>query len=149
MIKRKMKTFIELYQHLQKITNIRKWLSKSWTGKDKQESLLRLFAGLDLIPKLRGFKVCKGNFNKGTIKEIESKRDIFFENNKSRNLKDKGDKSDLTLINNDTIIAFTSKNNKKQKGVGKYDINDLLYIMREKYPKMKQVIGICTRYKEE
>ncbi len=42
------------------------WLNDEndkWQGKDKQESLLRLFAGLKLIDKLKEFDVCKGNFN--------------------------------------------------------------------------------------
>jgi hypothetical protein len=59
-----MKTFKELYQFLQTYDekNIIGWLEKPWKGKDKQESLLRLFAGLDLIQKLKNYDVCKGNF---------------------------------------------------------------------------------------
>ena len=49
-----MNTFINLYNFL-KIHNgksIISWLEIPWEGKDKQESLLRLFAGLGLIKKL-------------------------------------------------------------------------------------------------
>ena len=146
-----MPTFIDLYTTLQKNkdNDIKKWLSKSWKGIDKQESLLRLFAGLGLFSELAKFRVCNGNFNKGTIKGIISIRDIFYENNKPKNLKDKGDKSDLTLIDENTIIAISSKNNEKQQGIGKYDIAHLLYIFTKKYPKTTNIIGICTRYKDE
>ena len=43
-------TFKDLYEFLQicEEENIIKWLEEPWIGKDKQESLLRLFAGLGL-----------------------------------------------------------------------------------------------------
>lgn len=46
-----MDTFIDLYNFLQIYTNdnIYEWLEDKWEGKDKQESLLRLFAGLGLL----------------------------------------------------------------------------------------------------
>ena len=61
-----MKTFKELYEFLQSYDepHIIQWLNERWIGKDKQESLLRLFAGLGLIEKLNKYIVCKGNFNK-------------------------------------------------------------------------------------
>ena len=64
-----MTTFIDLYEFLQsyKKNNIITWLAKPWTGKDKQESLLRIFAGLGVIDKLSQFDICKGNFNDCTI----------------------------------------------------------------------------------
>ena len=58
-----MKTFRDLYNSLQTKDDIIKWLDQSWDGKDKQESLLRLFAGLGLIDKLKSYTICKGNFN--------------------------------------------------------------------------------------
>ena len=50
-----MNTFNELYKFLQlyEENNILNWLEKPWNGKDKQESLLRLFAGLGLIDKIK------------------------------------------------------------------------------------------------
>jgi len=50
-----MKTFNDLFNFLQSYSNnsIIDWLKQSWTGKDKQESLLRLFAGLGLIEKFK------------------------------------------------------------------------------------------------
>ena len=60
-----MNTFKELYEFLQNYDedNILVWLETPWESKDKQESLLRLFAGLGLIEKLNAFIVCKGNLN--------------------------------------------------------------------------------------
>ena len=79
-------TFKDFYEFLQslEVNNIKEWLEnkenpeKTSDGKDKQESLLRLFAGLDLIDKLKLYNICKGNFNKKTIKIIKTKRDIFY-----------------------------------------------------------------------
>ena len=62
----KIETFKDLYEFLQDYEeyNIITWLENPWVGKEKQESLLRLFAGLGLIDKLKFYDVCKGNFNK-------------------------------------------------------------------------------------
>jgi hypothetical protein len=74
-----MKTFKELYNFLKKFgDDIEDWLNEPWKGKDKQESLLRLFSSLQLISKLNGYHICKGNFNLRTIKKIKSKKDIFY-----------------------------------------------------------------------
>ena len=56
-------TFKDLYEFLQtySATSIIGWLSDRWEGKDKQESLLRLFAGLGLIEKLNKYKTGIGN----------------------------------------------------------------------------------------
>ena len=53
-----MNTFIDLYKYLQTIyeePSIIPFLQEKWQGKDKQESLLRLFGGLGLICKLNKF----------------------------------------------------------------------------------------------
>ena len=54
-----MDTFKDLYEFLQSYeeTHIITWLEKPWVGKDKQESLLRLFAGLGLIDKLKSYDI--------------------------------------------------------------------------------------------
>ena len=64
-----MNTFKDLYEFLQlyEENNIITWLKEQWVGKDKQESLLRLFAGLGLIEKLKSYDICKGNYNEKTI----------------------------------------------------------------------------------
>ena len=79
-----MKTFNDLFNFLQSYSNnsIIDWLEQSWTGKDKQESLLRLFAGLGLIEKFKDFNICKGNFNLRTIQKQLTFKDIFYDNNK-------------------------------------------------------------------
>ena len=60
-----MQTFKDLYTYLQlyEENTIITWLEKPWDGKDKQESILRLFAGLVLIDKLKSYDICKGNYN--------------------------------------------------------------------------------------
>ena len=115
----KITTFKDLYEFLQNYseTSILPWLKKKWKGKDKQESLLRLFAGLGLINKLNNYNICKGNFNIKTIEPCTSIKDIFYNNNNNLiKLKDKGDSSDLTGIhkeNDNNILITTSKNLKK------------------------------------
>ena len=124
-------TFKDLYEFLQKFDedNIINWLEIKWTGKDKQESLLRLFASLDLIEKLKSFQICKGNFNEKTIVKNTTHKDIFYDaSNKLKKLKDKGDSSDLTGIhkeNHKHLLVTTSKNLNKIQ-VGKLDIEKLL-----------------------
>lgn len=92
------------------------WLEESWIGKDKQESLLRLFSKLELIEKLKDYNICNGNFNNQTITIQKNKKDIFYnEKNEILSLKDKGDSSDLTGIfkrNGKHLLLTTSKNNK-------------------------------------
>jgi hypothetical protein len=121
------KTFVELFEFLQTFEgDLKEWLSIKWDGKDKQESLLRLFSFLGLIEKLNNFDICKGNFNKHTIKKIKLNRSFFYDSkNKKRNLKDKGDSSDLTGIgkkNKKHLLVTTSKNINKEN-VGKLDID--------------------------
>ena len=75
------RTFVDLYNFLISYNkdNILEWLKDSWVGKDKQESLLRLFSGLGLIEKLKDFDICLGNFNLGNIKKIENYKEIFYD----------------------------------------------------------------------
>jgi len=126
-----MDTVKDLYEFFQnfKEDNIIKWLEEPWVGKDKQESLLRLFAGLGLVDKLNSYDICKGNFNKKTISKNISIKDVFYnEKNNLINLKDKGDASDLTGIlkeNNKHLLVTTSKNLNKTQ-VGKLDIDKIL-----------------------
>lgn len=91
--------FKDLYEFLQNYEkdSIIEWLKVKWSGKEKQESLLRLFAGLRLIDKLNNYNICKGNFNLSTNEPYESFRDIFYDDkNNLVKLKDSGDSSDLT-----------------------------------------------------
>jgi hypothetical protein len=124
-------TFKDLYEVLQlyEENNIITWLEKAWVGKDKQESLLRLFAGLGLIDKLKSYDICKGNYNERTITKNTTIKDVFYnEKNNLINLKDKGDSSDLTGIykeNEKHLLVTTSKNLNKTQ-VGKLDIDKIL-----------------------
>ena len=124
-------TFIELYKFLQKYPekDIRPWLKNQWDGKEKQESILRLFGGLDCIAKFSQYNICKGNFNKKTITPHASKKDAFYdEKGIPIKLKDKGDSSDLTGMHEEDhkhLLVTTSKNLNKTQ-VGKLDIDKIL-----------------------
>ena len=124
------KTFVDLFEFLQMFEgDLKKWLQTRWGGKDKQESLLRLFSFLGLVDKINNFDICKGNFNKHTIKKIKSNKSFFYDSkNKKRNLKDKGDSSDLTGIheNNEMHLLVTTSKNINKENVGKLDIDKIL-----------------------
>ena len=144
-------TFIDLYEFLQYFPShsILEWLSERWEGKDKQESLLRLFAGLGLINKLSEYRICKGNFNLKTISIMESFKDIFY-NPKPIFLKDKGDSSDLTGIHSENkkhLLVTTSKNISKMN-VGKLDIDKILTNFRQ-YDEYTMTLCICVKNKED
>jgi hypothetical protein len=142
-----MDTLKDLYEFLQlyEENNIITWLEKSWTGKDKQESLLRLFAGLGLINKLKSYVICKGNYNKKTITKNNTIKDVFYnQENNLINLKDKGDSSDLTGIykeNEKHLLVTTSKNLNKTH-VGKLDIDKILTNFQQ-YKREGYTISLC------
>lgn len=118
-----MNTFVDLFAYLQTAAfdNISEFLSDNWEGKEKQESLFRLFANLHLVPEFRGYHVCENNFNMQTLKNCTSIVPFM-----SKSLNDKGDKSDLTLSHSvkKELIVCTSKN-LNTYGVGDLDIRDL------------------------
>ena len=70
------RTYTQLYEFLQSYTSqdIREWLSQPWKGKDKQESLFRLFSGLGLLPCFSEYSLCQGNFNLQTIEPMKTLR---------------------------------------------------------------------------
>ena len=141
------KTFKDLYEFLQsyKKNNIINWLKKSWVGKDKQESLLRLFAGLGLIDKIKSYDICKGNYNEKTITKNTTIKDVFYNQEDNLiNLKDKGDSSDLTGIckkNEKHLLVSTSKNLNKTQ-VGKLDIDKILTNFKQ-YQDEKYTMTLC------
>jgi hypothetical protein len=149
-----MNTFKDLYEFLQNTTDdsIYKWLKNSWKGKDKQESLLRLFAGLRLIDKLNEYSICKGNFNIQTIQKHTSIRDVFYNGNKLINLKDKGNASDLTCISksNDKHLLLTTSKNMAKIQIGELDIDKILTNFKQ-YEKngYSMSLCICIRNKED
>jgi hypothetical protein len=116
-------------------------------GKDKQESLLRLFAGLGLIEKLNDYNVCKGNFNLKTICVHNTRKDIFYdEKNNPIMLKDKGDSSDLTCLSktDDKHILVTTSKNINKLNIGNLDIDKILTNFKQ-YDEYKMTLCICIR----
>jgi hypothetical protein len=144
-------TFVDLYNFLKEYDNktIMDWLNNRWEGKDKQESLLRLFAGLGLIEKLNKYSVCGRNFNLGEIVKHRTYNDIFFDEKKRAiRLNDSGNASDLTCVsktNNKHILLTTSKNLKKYN-VGSLDIDKILTNFRPyEENDYKMSLCICIR----
>jgi len=130
-IHNRMNTFKDLYEFIQSYDerDIITWLEEPWVGKDKQESLLRIFAGFGLIDKLKLYDICKGNYNEKTIRKNTTIKDVFYnEKNNLNNLKDKGDSSDLTGIckKNEKHLLVTTSKNLNKTNVGKLDIDKIL-----------------------
>jgi len=142
-----MNTFKDLYEFLQlyEENNIITWLKEPWVGKDKQESLLRLFAGLGLIDKIKSYDICKGNYNEKTITKNTTIKDVFYNQEDNLiNLKDKGDSSDLTGIckeNEKHLLVTTSKNLNKTQ-VGKLDIDKILTNFKQ-YQDEEYTMSLC------
>ena len=135
-----MNTFIDLYNHLITLdeTNFRLFItSDQWSGKDKLESVFRLFAYLNLIEDFNDYKICDGNYTNNTITENNNLKKLF-----EKQLKDKGDKSDLTLIKDKTIIASTSKNLSNYH-INDLDIRDILHIYETKYKSNDFTLKLC------
>ena len=144
-----MNTYVQLYNYLQEsnFKNINEWLSISWKGKDKQESIFRLFCYLDLFNELRNYKICKGNYNKGNLEILITKDNLFYDEYKKEiSLKDSGDASDLTAMNDEEILVTTSKN-VNNLNIGNLDIEKLKVISKKYNKKIKYCIVI--RSKEE
>jgi hypothetical protein len=142
-----MDSFKDLYEFLQlyKENNILTWLENPWIGKDKQESLLRLFAGLGLIDKLKSYHICKGNYNEKTITKNTTIKDVFYnKENNLINLKDKGDSSDLTGIskNNKKHLLVTTSKNLNKTHVGKLDIDKILTNFKQ-YKDDEYTMSLC------
>ena len=143
-----MNTFKDLYEFLQlyEENNIITWLKEPWVGKDKQESLLRLFAGLGLIDKIKSYDICKGNYNEKTITKNTTIKDVFYNQEDNLiNLKDKGDSSDLTGIckkNEKDLLVTTSKNLNKTQ-VGKLDIDKILTNFKQ-YQDEEYTMSLCV-----
>lgn len=142
----KIETFIEFFDLLKSLNQdeFLIWLTTPWKGKDKQESVLRLFSKLGLIDKLKEYDMCNGNFNLKTIKPITEIREIFYEGGHPINLKDKGDSSDLTGIhkkNKKELLLTTSKNITKMN-VGLLDIDKILTNFKQ-YEDEQYTMKLC------
>ena len=135
-----MPTFIDLYNHLITLdeTNFRLFLtSDQWSGKDKLESVFRLFAYLNLFEQFNDYKICDGNYTINTITENNNITKLF-----EKELNDKGDISDLTLIKDKTIIASTAKNNNNYH-INDLDIRNILQIYESKYKSNDFILKLC------
>jgi hypothetical protein len=135
-----MPTFIDLYNHLITLdeTNFRLFLtSDKWSGKDKLESVFRLFAYLNLFEQFNDYKICDGNYTINTITENNNITKLF-----EKELNDKGDKSDLTLIKDKTIIASTCKNLSNYH-INDLDIRDIFHIYETKYKSNDFNLNLC------
>jgi hypothetical protein len=135
-----METFIDLYKFLQKQDTIKNFFKLNWISKEKQESIFRLFSFLHLIKPFDGYHITKGNFNKATLSPTSLSECL------NRKIKEKGDKSDLSLFNDDNLIITTSKNLKS------YHIQDLeireLMNLSKKYNK-NIILCIIIRNKKQ
>jgi hypothetical protein len=141
-----MNTFIDLYNYLISINDIEfiTFLnSDQWIGKDKLESVFRLFSYLNLIEPLNNYKICDGNYTNNTITKNNNIKKLF-----EKSLKDKGDKSDLTLINDKTIIASTCKNLSNYH-INDLDIRDIFHIYETKYKSNGFSLILCIVIKNK
>lgn len=135
-----MNTFIDLYNYLISINEIEFDLflkTDQWQGKDKLESVYRLFSYLRLFDCFNEYLICDGNYTNNTITINKNLKKLF-----EKSLKDKGDKSDLTLIKDKNIIVSTCKN-LATYNINDLDINDLLYIYENKYKSNGFILKLC------
>ena len=150
-------TFIDLHSYLQAISGKKKsiipWLKKSWVGKDKQESLLRLFAVLGLIESLQSYNICKGNFNKGTSVPLDNMSEGYYDDKgEAIKLKDNGDKSDLhgrKLHNGKKVILATTSKNNNNTNLQNLDLDSIENIHRLMWEGYELHICIVVRDRRE
>ncbi len=122
-------------------------------GKDILETILRLFAYTECLLNDNSFSVCTGNFNLATIKKESSKYNLFYEfrSNKFvlKKVKDSGDSSDLTFINekDKILLAFTSKNLlDKNMSFDNMDLTKLFYYGNQ-YNSLNVNYAVCCNDK--
>ncbi len=79
---------------------------------EKQETTLRLFTYLNVIPEFYDYQVSTfdSNASKCKLNFVTEKDTMFYHELSKRNIKDKGDISDLTLYKEGELILSTSKN---------------------------------------
>lgn len=145
-----MLTFVDLFNFLIGCASLINWLAEHWDGKDKQESVLRLFVYLGLCDAFDDYVVCTGNFNKQTIKPA-TRRELFYNGKTPINLKDSGDASDLTLMKKDDnkCLFITTSKNKNKYTVGDLDIEKLeTYFEQYKKQGYSRKVCICVRDKK-
>ena len=156
-----MSTFIELYVFLQTyngtVIDLLKIQKKGVkiVNKELQESLLRLFACLGLIYKLKKYTFLKGNYTRNKLKGDLRYIDIFYDDkNNLIGLADKGDKSDLTgyIKDKKILLATTSKNygDKYKESVLGLDLAAIENTYNKKYKQLYSDlhIAVCIKNKK-
>ncbi len=137
-----LKTFRGLYKFLRnnRLDDITKFIANNWQGKEKQESVFRLFSYLNLIDEFKEYYIAVGNYDKKTIEPTTDMKLLL-----NQSLKDSGDKSDLSLINksNDKDIIICSSKNMPNYHIGDLDIEKIFYIYKEKYEPYGYTITLC------
>ena len=91
-----MNTFIDLYNYLITINETEFDLflkTEQWQGKDKLESVYRLFSYLRLFDCFNEYLICDGNYTNNTITINKNLKKLF-----EKSLKDKGPHSSLIVI---------------------------------------------------
>jgi|SaaInlStandDraft_1057018.scaffolds.fasta_scaffold00735_19 hypothetical protein len=137
------KTFRDLYHYLQesKDESIFPFLKeeKNWNGKEKQESLFRLFSLLKLFPQFKNYYFCEGNFHTKTIHKLKNVS-LYL----NGCLNDIGDKSDATFLSFDKkeIICTTSKN-RNSYCIGILDLRDIDSLYNKKYKDLGYSLRYC------
>jgi hypothetical protein len=140
----KIQTFGQLYQYLQTLdgSKMMKFLQTTWKDRthpiEPQESVFRLFAFLNMIPEFESYTICEGSFNNGEIRPMTNFH-LFW----NQKCKDKGSKSDLTLLNQGEIIATSSKNNEFKTNLSKLDISCLYDYYSEYYQSSGKQFRLC------
>ena len=140
-----MNTFIDLYNYFQSIDSLQFFLNNDTIkcSGDKLENTFKLFSYLGLISDFTNYYICDGNYTECTINKNKNIKDLF-----EKSMQNKGDKSDLTLINNKTIIATTIKNLSNYH-INKLDIRDIYQIYESKYKKNNFILILCLVVKNK
>lgn len=100
-----MDTFDDLFRSLFEYDSVVKFVEEKWNGKDKLESVFRLFVFLKLIPQFRNFDVYVGDFNNGKL-DLCTDLQKF----KSIKLKNWDNASDLTLKSDNNMVVGSCRN---------------------------------------
>jgi len=128
---------LDLYLQKSKYLKIHDFINAFSFDKQKrfepQESVFRLFAikGILVLDNLKNAKMTFKNYGKGEIFNNALEPNYY-----KTNLKDSGDISDLTFIDdkNKKIIVVTSKNYNDYSGKGrKFDLSKIKLVYKDKY----------------
>lgn len=113
---------------------------RQWVGR-VQEALLNIFAYLKLIDGYTDMEYSGGNYSKGKFKKI-SPSELF-----SLKWIRGDDKSDLTLVSEDTVLAFTSKGGNKIR-LDDLEIQNIESDHKKRWKTYKLKVGILVPDKE-